>query len=95
MSEKASNTGSNPVPRTYLLVTLAECQKNSVPQFVVEHVFDSLSKEKDSSHVLRAVLQKSPGEKEEELRKVRRERNLFKELSEEHDAELKLYRSQQ
>jgi len=70
---------------------LAGKQGTSVSQFVVEHVFDSLNKEMDSSHVSRADLATRLREKEEELNNVRQERNLFKQLSEKLDNELKIY----
>jgi len=74
----------------------AEKSGSSISKFVVEHVLDSLNhgENSGSNYVSRADLAKQLRDKEIELRKVRGDSELFKQLSEKLDNELKLYRAQ-
>ena len=72
----------------------AEKQKVSVSKFVTEHVLNSLKQEDEPAYVSRAELVKQTREKDEEIRRLRKENSLFKQLAEKLDNELKRYRAQ-
>ncbi len=74
--------------------TSAEKQETSISKFVIEHVLNSLRQETDQSSPTRVELVKQLREKGEEVKILRKEIKLFKQLADKLDTELKRYRAQ-
>ncbi len=69
-------------------------QKTSISKFVIEHVLNSFKHEKDQSSPTRTELVKQLRERDEEVKILRKEVKLFKQLADKLDTELKRYRAQ-
>ncbi len=74
--------------------TSAEKQKTSISKFVIEHVLNSLKRQDDQLSPTRVELVKQLRERDEEVKNLRREIMLFKQLADKLDTELKRYRAQ-
>jgi hypothetical protein len=75
--------------------SLADRAKISISKFVIEHVDNSLSQEKDrkSNYASRTVLLKQLKEKDEEIAKLKKDNRLLKMLADNLDKELKKHRA--
>ena len=80
--------------------TRAGQQEQSISKFVIEHVLDSLQRERKeelgemSGAVSRTDLIRQLRERDDELKKVAQDARLYRQLSEKLDAELRRYRIQ-
>ena len=72
----------------------AEKQRTSISKFVIEHVINSLKQEDGKSSSSRADLLKRLRERDEEVKNLRKEIKLFKQLADKFDTELRRYRAQ-